>query len=71
MHTLMLFQTATRSSHSHAQILLINVIRRTQEMEFRFQDYRRTCPASEFFETLLFILSNRLKWISGQSFADE
>jgi hypothetical protein len=70
MHTLMIFQTPTWSPFDRSQTLFVDLIPRTQEIEFRFQDYRKVCPASDGFKTLVFILSERLRWISGLTFTE-
>jgi hypothetical protein len=65
MRYLLIFQTPLWNFGS--QILKVDL--NTDEIEFSFQDYRKRCPADEAFETLVFILSDRLGWIRGISLA--
>jgi hypothetical protein len=45
MHTLLISQTA-RFELNSSQVLSVTVDAKTNELEFKFQDYRKRCDAS-------------------------
>lgn len=62
MDGLIISQTPTYVFHG-SQVLLVQV-GRDETVEFRFQDYQKACSPGEAFETLRFLLVERLGWIA-------